>query len=126
MDKMESPLQEDPREDIRSKWPGAVLLRDEIQYYCEVAKPPLISPFNPKELKSASYRLHLGKHCRVDGQNQELSKDKFGITIPPHGLAVVSTLEEVNIPGFLIARWNLKVKKVYQGLMWVGGPQVDS
>ena len=29
------------------------------------------------------------------------------------------------MPGFLIARWNLKVKKVYQGLVWVGGPQVD-
>jgi len=123
--KKESRLKEDPREEVRRGWQGAVLLRDEIEYYCTQVDPPLIHPFEEEDLEPASYPLHLGKKCRVDGKDQELSTDKPRLTIPPHGLAVVTTLEKVSLPGFLIARWNLKVKKVYQGLLWVGGPQVD-
>ena len=40
-------------------------------------------------------------------------------------MAVVKTHEVINIPRFLIARWNLRVQWVYEGLLWVGGPQVD-
>ena len=47
------------------------------------------------------------------------------LVLPPHQVAVVKTHEEVNVPRFLIARWNLRVKWVYEGLLWVGGPQVD-
>ena len=118
-------LKEDPRKEVRRGWQGAVLLCDEIKYYCTQVDPPLIHPFKEEDLQPASYRLHLGKKCRVDGEDQELSTDRSGLTIPPHGLAVVTTNERVSIPGFLIARWNLKVKKVYQGLLWVGSLQVD-
>ena len=38
---------------------------------------------------------------------------------------MVTTYEWLNVPGFLIGRWNLKVKKVYNGLVWVGSLQVD-
>lgn len=120
-----TPLKKDPRDEVCRGWQGAVLLCDEIKYYCTQVDPPLIHPFEEEDLQPASYRLHLGEKCRVDGEDQELSIDKPRLTIPPHGLAVVTTLEKLNIPGFLIARWNLKVKKVYQGLLWVGGPQVD-
>lgn len=117
-------LKRDPNADVWKNWQGAVLLRDEIVRYC---KPPinLIIPFNTNDLKPASYHLSLGSKCRVDGADIELSADKPRLTIPPHGIAVVSTLEKLNIPGFLIARWNLKVKRVYEGLVWVGGAQVD-
>ncbi len=119
------PLKKDPRDKVWRSWQGAVLLRDEIEYYCN-QNPPLIDPFDKKKyLKPASYHLRLGEKCNVDGKDQTLSPDKPTLTIRPHGLAVVSTYEKVNIPGFLIARWNLKVKKVYEGLLWVGGPQVD-
>ena len=103
---------------------GAVLLRDQIERYC---KQPidLIVPFEERYLKPASYHLRLGTKCRVDGKDIELSGINPRLTILPHGIAVVTTLEKVNIPAFLIARWNLKVKKVYEGLVWVGGAQVD-
>ena len=120
----QSPLKEDPRQEVRRDWQGAVLLLDEIRYYCEQV-PPMIDPFEERYLKPASYHLCLGIKCRVDGKDVELSFDNPKLTIPPHGLAVVSTLERINLPTFLIARWNLKVKLVYYGLVWVGSLQVD-
>ena len=85
----------------------------------------MINPFDKSYLKPASYHLRLGAKCRVDGTDVDLSQNKPRLTIPPHGIAVVTTLETINMPVFLIARWNLKVKKVYEGLVWVGGAQVD-
>jgi hypothetical protein len=40
-------------------------------------------------------------------------------------VAVVRTAEQLNIPRFLIARWNLTVDMAYNGLLWVGALQVD-
>lgn len=119
-------LRRDPRDEVWENWQGAVLLRDEIKFYCK-QDPPLIDPFvdDEKFLKPASYHLRLGNRCRVNGKDDNLSVGKPTLKIPPHGIAIVRTLEEVNIPGFLIARWNLKVKKVYKGLVWVGSLQVD-
>jgi len=117
-------LKKDPDPDVWKNWQGAVLLRDEIERYCrEPIK--LITPFDQRYLKPASYHLRLGSKCRVDGGDIILSSDHPRLTIPPHGIAVVTTLETLNIPAFLIARWNLKVKRVYDGLVWVGGAQVD-
>lgn len=118
------PLREDPREEVWRNWQGGVLLLDEIRYYCEQS-PPMIESFNEECLKPASYHLRLGEGCRVEGEDVNLSHENPTLTIPPHGLAIVSTLEKVSIPTFLVARWNLKVKKVYYGLVWVGSLQVD-
>lgn len=119
-------LRKDPRNEVWANWQGAVLLRDEIREYCK-NDPKLIDPFvdDKKLLKPASYHLRLGDRCRVNGERYNLSKGNPVLKIPRHGIAVVRTLEKVNIPGFLIARWNLKVKKVYKGLVWVGSLQVD-
>lgn len=121
-------LRRDPRDKEWESWQGAVLLRGEIREYCK-KDPKLIDPFldDDKFLKPASYHLRLGNRCRVDGEDRNLSAGNPVLKIPPHGIAVVRTLEKVNmnIPGFLIARWNLKVKKVYKGLVWVGSLQVD-
>lgn len=117
-------LKKDPDQNVWDNWQGAILLRNEIARYC-VEPIKLITPFEQQYLKPASYHLRLGAKCRVDGKDVELSYNCPRLTIPPHGIAVVTTLETLNIPGFLIARWNLKVKKVYEGLVWVGGAQVD-
>ncbi|MBA7689358.1 dCTP deaminase, dUMP-forming [subsurface metagenome] len=119
-------LRRDPRDEEWKNWQGAVLLRDEIREYCK-KDPKLIDPFvdDEKFLKPASYHLRLGDRCRVNGEDRNLSAGDPVLKIPRHGIATVRTLEKVNIPGFLIARWNLKVKKVYKGLVWVGSLQVD-
>lgn len=120
-----TPLKEDPREDVWKNWQGAVLLCDEIKYYCTQMDPPLIENFCENYLEAASYKLRLGEKYREDGTDKKLSGNKPGLVIPRHSLVIVTTFEKLNIPGFLIGRWNLKVKKVYEGLLWVGGPQVD-
>ena len=112
---------------------GAILLSDQIQYYMEKLKPPLLQnpdggKIGPEVLEecldAASYKLRLGDEANVGGEWKRIS-EKEPLVIPPHQVAVVKTYEIVNIPRFLIGRWNLRVKWVYEGLLWTGGPQVD-
>jgi len=118
-------LKKDPREEVSSNWQGAVLLSDEISFYATQKGHPLIHPFEPANLKPARYKLRLGEDCRVGDEQHWLSEENPDLVIPPYELAVISTLETLNLPRFLIGRWDLKVKRVYEGLLWVGGPQVD-
>lgn len=118
-------LRKDPRNEVVEDWQGAVLLRDEIIHYVTEVQPPLIELFDENNLEPACYHLRLGRECRVSGKDRNLSEKDPMLEIEPHDMAVVSTYEKVNIPGSLIARWNLRVTLVYEGLIWVGGPQVD-
>ncbi len=117
-------LKRDPDNEVWSNWQGAVLLKNWILRYCKLT-PPLIEDMEEEFLEPAGYSLRMGSHCRVEGEDVLLSEDRPLLTIPPSGVAIISTFERVNIPGYLIARWNLKVKKVYQGLVWTGSLQVD-
>jgi len=107
---------------------SSVLRKSDILYFCNERIPPLIDPLEHDCLKeSASYELRLGSRYRLGDSDSAdwLTDSRKDLTIPPHGIAVVSTYEWLNIPGCLIARWNLRVKMVYRGLVWVGSLQVD-
>lgn len=110
---------------------GATLRRRDIESLSDTQKRtlPLIHPFDSNDrdklLKPASCTLRLGCHYRVNGEEGFLGPDNPTLVIPRHGIAIVTTFEWLNIPTFLIARWNLRVHRVYDGLVWVGGPQVD-
>ncbi len=102
-----------------------VLLSDEIEHY--VNKCKLIDPFEKENLKPAAYELRVGYEYSMGGRIKKLSPetgDSF-IRVPPFHVVVIKTMERVNLPRFLIARWNIRVRKAYEGLLWVGGPQVD-
>lgn len=114
-------LEQDPLGEERI---GAVLLSDEIKYYATKVDPPLITDFDEKNLKPARYHLTLGPEAIVSGQVREVTPTK-PLIIAPHQVAIVRTYEQLNIPRFLIARWNLRVDMVYKGLLWVGALQVD-
>ena len=130
------PLEVDPLnnpQDHPDAYLGAILLSDQIEYYIKEINPPLlqnpdVSSLSDDELKlcldAASYKLRLGDEANVGGERFPISSDQ-PLKLPPHQVAVVKTHEIVNIPRFLIARWNLRVKWVYEGLLWTGGPQVD-
>jgi len=117
-------LEQDPRPEVWSSWPGAVLLDDEIRFYAHHAQYPLIQPFEEKNLKPARYQLTLGNEARIGGKRHVIGPSR-PLIIEPHQVAIVKTREYLNIPRFLIARWNLTVDRVYEGLLWVGALQVD-
>lgn len=103
---------------------GSVLLSDEIERY--VTDYNLISPFYKKNLKPASYQLTAGgKQYAVGGILKEFKGKGDLIEIPPFNVAIIETNEFIKMPKELIARWNIRVTLAYQGLLWVGGPQVD-
>jgi len=120
-------LKEDPRyeEGGPRTWYGSVLLRDEIRYYVENHELIDKDSFSEDNLKPASYNLTLGTDCRLGGKPKILTKDNKYLQIPPYEVAVVSTQERLKLPLFLIGRWNIRVTCAYEGLLWVGGPQVD-
>lgn len=114
-----------PESDPLGPLGGAVLLSDEIERYVKEFR--LIEPFNPDNLKPAAYELTVGDEYAVEGKIHSLS-DESGedtITIAPFQVVIIKTREIINMPRFLIARWNIKVSLAYEGLLWVGGPQVD-
>jgi deoxycytidine triphosphate deaminase len=114
-----------PESDGHQSLPGAVLLSDEIEYYATNFK--MIYPFDPDNLKPAGIYLHLGPYYSLGGENRELEEKtgKDELKIPPFEVAIIKTLETINLPRFIIARWNLRVTYVYKGLLWTGALQVD-
>ena len=123
-----SSLQEDPRGEVPRNAAGAVLLADEIKFFCTSPDIPpsqrMIDPFEPARLRPSSYQLALGGELHLGGQTQIL-RDAASLVLEPHQVAVVTTHEILRIPRFLVARWSLRVQKIYEGLLWTGGPQVD-
>jgi deoxycytidine triphosphate deaminase len=101
-----------------------VLLSDKIEEY--VKRYQLITPFDASKLKPAAYKLSVGESYAMNGDIGRLEPTGTNaIVIPPFGVVIVQTLERINMPNFLIGRWNIRVSWAYQGLFWVGGPQVD-
>ncbi len=112
-----------PAKDDRDHAPVGVLLSDEIKRYVKSFK--MIDPFDEcNNLKAAGYELTIGDEYVLGGVKKELRKDGV-IRIPPFNVVVIMTAETINLPRFLIARWNLRVKWAYEGLLWVGAAQVD-
>ena len=102
-----------------------VLLSDEIEYY--VKNFDLIRPFSQSNLKASAYKLSIGDEYAIGGEMKTLTFESSNIIkIPAFQVAVIKTEETINLPRFLIGRWNIRVNLAYEGLLWVGGPQVDA
>jgi deoxycytidine triphosphate deaminase len=101
---------------------SGVLLSDRIRHYCKTYE--LIAPFHEGQLRPASYVLSVGRNYSIGGQQGALS-DGMPLNIGPYQVAIIETLETINMPEYLIGRWNVQTKRAYQGLLWVGGAQVD-
>lgn len=110
-------LRQDPHPEVHG-----VLLSDEIELLADKCK--LIDPFQRPNLKPAGYELTVGDEYILDGQKSTLAEGG-SIEIPSFQVAILKTAETLNIPRFLIGRWNVRVNWAYRGLMWVGGPHVD-
>jgi len=100
-----------------------ILLSDWIEYYCR-PESRLVDPFAEDSLRPAGYDLRVGANYAVGGKVETLNVGG-SFTIKPYQVAIIQTLETLNVPDFLIGRWNIRVKLAYSGLLWVGGAQVD-
>lgn len=107
----------DPDENLKG-----VLLSDAIAFYIEKAN--LIENHDPACIKAASYALRLGALYYQDGKFGKL-KEGETLVLKSNSLTFVSMLEIVNIPLYMIARFNLKIDLIYQGILLGTGPQVD-
>lgn len=101
---------------------SGVLLSDAIAFYVEKAN--LIENHDPACIKAASYALRLGSLYYQDGKFGKL-KEGEPLILKSNSLTFVSMLEKVNIPLYMIARFNLKIDLIYQGILLGTGPQVD-
>ena len=114
-----APLCDDPSDNETG-----VLLSDQIEYYAR--EHNLIQPFSSEALRPAGYCLHVGEEFMIAGRRYHFGdRSRKDFTIQPYEVAVIRIAEEICLPRFLIARWNIRVKLAYKGLMWVGGAQVD-
>jgi deoxycytidine triphosphate deaminase len=109
-----------PSEDDPNPGVYGILLSDQITYFAR--NHHLICPFNPENLKPAGYELTVGDEYFLSGEFLPLTGR---IKIPPFEVAVIKTGEILRLPRYMIARWNIRVRHAYSGLLWVGGPQVD-
>ena len=101
---------------------SGVLLSDRIRRYC--TQYQLVWPYDDKQLRPAAYSLSVGRNYSILGKPGALN-DGMSLTIEPYQVAIIETYETINMPVYLIGRWNVRTKKAYLGLLWVGGAQVD-
>ncbi len=91
-----------------------VLLSDYIREYSRLCH--LIEPFDEQSLQPASYELHVGERFYID--NKPVEPDKHGrVYIPKNGLLYFGVAEKINLPPYIIACHDLRVKQVYRGLL---------
>jgi len=102
--------------------PTGVLLSDEIEFYIDKYK--LVDPPKPANIMAASYELRVGKKYAIGNKVFSLSDGEV-LNFPKFQVVVVEILETINMPDFLIGRWNIRTRWAYEGLIWVGGPQVN-
>jgi deoxycytidine triphosphate deaminase len=99
-----------------------VLLSDRIKHYC--TQYQLVWPYYDKQLRPAAYSLSVGRNYSIRGEPGALN-DGMSLTIEPYQVAIIETYETINMPEYLIGRWNVRTQMAYHGLLWVGGAQVD-
>lgn len=108
----------DPDPDTRG-----MLSADRIQFY--VDEVHLIDPFDPENLKPASYGLTLGPSYQHEGTLYQLTPLEPTLVIPPNSIVFVSMSEALRLPHYMAARFNLAIDHIYRGLLLGTGPQVD-
>jgi deoxycytidine triphosphate deaminase len=109
--------------------PRGVLLADRIAYYAELVN--LVAPFEVKRLGPASYDLTLGADCwyahhvEATGESRKTLSQGEKLIIEPNSIVYVTSAETLNLPFYLVGRFNLKLRFLHEGLLVGTGPQVD-
>jgi deoxycytidine triphosphate deaminase len=102
-----------------------ILLANQIHRLC--AEKLLISKdYEPENLRPAAYTLRIGDdYIDSDGKKHKLSEKDDTFVFQKNSIIFVSTKEELDLPFYIVARFNLRVNWVYAGILLGTGPQVD-
>jgi deoxycytidine triphosphate deaminase len=111
----------DPLSDVQG-----MLSSDLIAYYnAVVAQPGMIDPFVEDNLKPAAYELTLGPNFLLEGEEGVLTPERPWLELPPNSVVFVSMRERLVLPHYIVARFDLAIEFIYQGILLGTGPQVD-
>jgi deoxycytidine triphosphate deaminase len=103
-----------------------MLSSDLIAYYNGVvAQPGMIDPFVEDNLKPAAYELTLGPNFLLEGKEGVLTPERPWLELPPNSVVFVSMQERLVLPHYIVARFDLAIEFIYQGILLGTGPQVD-
>jgi len=102
-----------------------ILLSNQIHQLCE--KRLLISEnYDRRNLRPAAYTLRIGEdYIDSDGKRRKLSDEEDSFVFKKNSIIFVTTKESLDLPFYIIARFNLRVNWVYAGILLGTGPQVD-
>lgn len=101
-----------------------MLSADRIRAY-HYAVGRMIRPFQEEHLKPAAYELTLGPRWVIEGETRYLTDEQPVLTIPPNSIVFASMREMLLLPHWLVARFDLSIQFIYDGLLLGTGPQVD-
>ena len=102
-----------------------MLLSDQIDKFCK--KGLLIATnYHESRLRPAAYTLTIGNdYVDSAGRIGRFTKDKQHLEMKPNSIVYVTTADELDLPHYIAARFNLRVKWVYKGILLGTGPQVE-
>ena len=106
-----------------------VLLSDRIAFYADAVG--LVHPFVRERLGPASYDLTLGSDCwyadhvEATGDSKRTLAPGEKLVIEPNSIVYITSAESLNLPFYLVGRFNLKLRLLHEGLLVGTGPQVD-
>ncbi|MBK8909610.1 MAG: hypothetical protein IPM60_17595 [Rhodospirillales bacterium] len=118
-------IDNDPLPDIP---PALLNSSDVLRYVCLVG---LIHPFDPRNLKAASYKVSIGdRFIYWDSSGREHDQDlteagKSKFCLEPNSIGFITTKETFRLPHYIAARFNLRINDVHRGLLLGTGPLVD-
>jgi deoxycytidine triphosphate deaminase len=102
-----------------------LLLSDEVGWFCN-HQLLIDKNYCKKQLRPAAYTLRIGtEYVDSRGRRGRLTEKKPSFYIEPNSIAYVSTFESLDLPYYIAARFNLRVKWVYRGILLGTGPQVE-
>ena len=82
--------------------------------------------FQASNLRPAAYTLRIGnKYVDSRGKPGFLDEKNPSFKMEPNSIVYVSAHEKLDLPCYIAARFNLRVKWVYKGILLGTGPQVE-
>lgn len=90
----------------------------------------LLTGITSTNIKPASYDLRLGSNVWIyeDGEKKRisvLSGSNITLEIPPYSYVIVESDEQMKLPKFISARFDLKVSLFFKGIILSAAPQVE-